>query len=235
MNPNLTPEETSYLEKLLNNQSREIPSLVSLPIFSCCLAGFSLSEQLSTRYCRNSRARELQCSQRLDPGRANRTRTTGDNPVPKHPFGTVYFLCLLLLPSCTDMGTAPDHGLLADHSGITDPELRWEAYAIQDYAILQARTCFCVDGGKKFLVTVRSGIIESVVDPTDGSVLAADRWGGFKTIPDLFALAKSIDTTTVASLQVSYDPRYGYPLRVFVDPSAQIADEEYGFETTIIH
>jgi hypothetical protein len=34
--------------------------------------------------------------------------------------------------------------------------------------------------------------------------------------------------------QVSYDRRYGYPLRVYVDPSAQIADEEYGYETSIV-
>lgn len=54
------------------------------------------------------------------------------------------------------------------------------------------------------------------------------------TIPDLFALLRSIDMTKVASLQVSYDARYGYPVRVFVDPSARIADEEYGFETAIV-
>ena len=143
-------------------------------------------------------------------------------------------LGLALLSSCTDLGTAPDHGLSADYSGIADPATRWEAYAIEDYSLLQSRTCFCVDGGKQVLVTVRSGNISSVVDPADGSILAADRRGAFMTIPGLFALVKSIDTTKVASLQVSYDPRYGYPLRVFVDPSSQIADEEYGFITAIV-
>jgi hypothetical protein len=133
------------------------------------------------------------------------------------------------------MGTEPEHGWLADHSGITDPAKRWDAYAIADYSMLQARDCFCIDGGKKFLVTVKSGNITSIVDPTDGSVLARDRWGAYKTIPDLFALVQSIDPAKVASLQVSYDARYGYPLRVFVDPSSQIADEEYGYETAIVN
>ena len=144
----------------------------------------------------------------------------------------LWFVILSL--SCTDMGTAPDHGLLADHSGISDPLLRWEAYALEDYSMLQARTCFCVDGGRRFLISVRSGRITGVVDPADGSVIAQDRWGAFMTIPDLFALVRSIDTTNVASLQVSYDARYGYPVRVFVDPSFHIADEEYGFETAIV-
>ncbi len=100
--------------------------------------------------------------------------------------------------------------------------------------MLQAQTCFCIYGGRKFLVTVQSGSIAGVIDPADGKVLPGDRWGAFKTIDDLFALVKSIDTATVASLQVSYDTRYGYPLRVFVDPSAHIADEEYGYETEIV-
>jgi Family of unknown function (DUF6174) len=144
-------------------------------------------------------------------------------------------LCLFLLCSCADLGTAPEQGFLADHSGIADPLVRWEAYHINDYAFLQSRTCFCVDGGRNFLVTVRSGVIVQIVDPTTGFSLEADRWGDFKTIPELFALIHSIDPATVASIQVSYDSRYGYPLRVFVDPSVMIADEEYGFETSIVH
>ena len=145
----------------------------------------------------------------------------------------VLFLAVLSF-SCTDLGTSPDHSLQADHSGIADPLQRWEAYAIQDYSILQARTCFCADGGRRFLVTVRSGKIAGVSDPSDGTALSPDRWGEFRTIGDLFALVRSIDTAAVAFFQVSYDRRYGYPLSVYVDPSAQIADEEYGYETSIV-
>lgn len=155
--------------------------------------------------------------------------------MPKRAFGAVFFLGILLLPSCADLGTAPEHGFLANHSGIPDPELRWEAYDIQDYALLQTRTCFCALSGKQFLVTVRGGSISNIVDPTDGSVLAADDWGGFKTIPELFALARSIDPATVAVLEVSYDPRYGYPARIFVNPSVAMGDAEYGFDTTLLH
>lgn len=143
-------------------------------------------------------------------------------------------VCLLFLCSCKDLGTAPERGLLADHTGIADPQRRWEAYHITEYTFLQTRTCFCADGGRNYRVTVRSGVIVKIDDPATGSVLAADRRGDFKTIPELFALVQSIDPATVASLQVTYDPRYGYPLRVYVDPSAMIADEEYGFETSIV-
>ena len=143
-------------------------------------------------------------------------------------------LLFALLTSCTDLGTGPGPGLLADHSDIADPAMRWAAYGVRDYAILQARDCFCVDGGKRFIVSVRSGAIAGVVNPADGSPLPADRWGAFRTIPELFALARSIDPAHVASFHVEYDPRYGYPRSIYVDPSAQIADEEYGYETAII-
>jgi hypothetical protein len=144
-------------------------------------------------------------------------------------------LCFAFMTlSCSDLGNAPAQGWLADYSSISDPAKRWQAYAIEDYSMLQAQTCFCADGGWKFLITVQSGRITGVVDPADGKVLAGNRWGAFRTIDDLFALVKSIDTTTVASLSVSYDARYGYPLRVFIDPSTHMADEEYGYETEML-
>jgi hypothetical protein len=136
--------------------------------------------------------------------------------------------------SCTDKGTEPDEGLLSDHSTIADPAKRWEAYGVDDYALLQMRTCFCGDGGKKFLITVRDGNIVSVVDPIEGTTIPDDRWWEFKTIAGLFDLVNSIDTSKVASLQVSYDVKYGYPLKVFVDQSANIIDEEYGYETELV-
>lgn len=74
----------------------------------------------------------------------------------------------------------------------------------------------------------------SVVDLSDNSN-ATDRAGAFKTVTGLFDLIKSIDTTSVASFQATYDARYGYPLKIFVDPNANIADEEYGYETEIVN
>jgi hypothetical protein len=148
-------------------------------------------------------------------------------------------LLLLSIPlvslACTDAGTSGPDPLRADHSSIADPVARWQAYGLVNYSLVQSRDCFCVDGGKKYLVTIRAGKIASVADAAGGGPLGVEKWGDFKTVPDLFALVASIDTSAVASLQVTYDPRYGYPSRVYVDPSAQIADEQYGYETAIVH
>ena len=136
--------------------------------------------------------------------------------------------------SCNDVGTQPDQAWSADHSAIADPTQRWQAYGVQDYSLLQIRTCSCDNGGKGFLVTVRGGSIASVVDPSDGGVVGQQKWGEFKTVTDLFELIKSIDTTRVASLTVSYDARYGYPRKVLVDSSTITSNDEFGYETEIV-
>jgi hypothetical protein len=37
-----------------------------------------------------------------------------------------------------------------------------------------------------------------------------------------------------ASLVVEYDTKFGFPKHIYVDPNAQIADEEYGYLTSSI-
>jgi hypothetical protein len=146
------------------------------------------------------------------------------------------FLIFFVLSTvcCSDQGVSPEHGWSADHSDIQDPQSRWQAYGIHDYSMLQSRNCFCPDGGTRYLITVQKDAVTRVINPADGSVLPAGQWARFKTVVDLFALVKSIDTATVASIQVSYNARYGFPERVFVNPSANIADEEYGFKTDLL-
>ena len=46
--------------------------------------------------------------------------------------------------------------------------------------------------------------------------------------------AKSIDPASVAVFRVTYDPKFGIPVSVYVDPSSFIADEEYGYETELV-
>ncbi len=36
-----------------------------------------------------------------------------------------------------------------------------------------------------------------------------------------------------ASGRIEYDSTFGYPRSLFIDPNAQIADEEYGYVTTL--
>lgn len=140
----------------------------------------------------------------------------------------LFALPWLSLLSCADQGTAPDY------SGIANPEKRWAAYQLHDYTIAQYRTCFCVDGGKRHLITVRHGNIAGVSDQASGRDVPRDQWGRFKTVGELFSLVNSIDPAGVASLQVTYDVKFGIPVRVFIDPSVSIADEEYGFETELV-
>ncbi len=136
--------------------------------------------------------------------------------------------------SCYEGKNQPESALTADHSAIADPQKRWQAYGVQDYSLLQTRTCFCDNGGKAFLVTVRQGSIANVVDPANGGNVPPEKWGEFKTVQGLFDLLKSVDSTKVATVSASYDTLYGYPRIILLDSSAVRSGDEFGFSTEIV-
>jgi hypothetical protein len=127
----------------------------------------------------------------------------------------------LLSLSCKDAGANPDF------SGVSDPYARWKAYDLSNYEMIQSLTCFCAYRGP-YRVIVRSNRVTSVIDVTDGSILPPSRVQWVKTVDELFAIVRSIDPTAVAHFSVEYDRRYGFP-SFYVDPDANVADEEYGY------
>ena len=56
----------------------------------------------------------------------------------------------------------------------------------------------------------------------------------YKTVDQLFELANSLNPDNLASLEIQYDSRYGYPKLISVDVSSHIIDEEYAYITTSI-
>ena len=66
---------------------------------------------------------------------------------------------------------------------------------------------------------------------SNDSSLSQNQWQRYKTVDQLFAAVHSINKDSVASFNVEFDSTYGYPASFYVDPNAQIADEEYGYNT----
>jgi len=134
---------------------------------------------------------------------------------------------ILMLPviacSCSKGTTDPDY------SGIADPQARWQAYKFESYTIEQIRSCFCAKAGTVFQVVVKNNVIVNVIDPATKTPLPEGERQWFKTVDQLFGIVHSVDTATVAAFQVEYDHKYGYPKNLYVDPSSQMADEEYGY------
>lgn len=133
--------------------------------------------------------------------------------------------------SCSDSGT---NFADKDFSAIEDPQARWNAYGVKSYLIIQAQNCFCGYGGTLMKVTVINNHITSVVRLTNDQPIPVQNWSQFKTVDELFALVKSVKKDSVAYFRANYDPKYGYPSDFFVDPKSSVADEEYGYTSSVV-
>lgn len=102
----------------------------------------------------------------------------------------------------------------------------------KNYTFEQQVICFCAPpAGIFFKLTVRDSQIVSAENTETGEMLEARQFNFFKTIPELVELVNSIDEDSVAVLDVTYDEKDGYPTYVYIDYSAQIADEEIGYRS----
>jgi len=142
-----------------------------------------------------------------------------------------------LLPACRDLGPASledAEAITDDHSGISDPRARWQAYQLRSYVFEQQRSCFCVTGGATCLVYVSNDKVTDVVRKSDGQSLFIEFGSLYKTANQLLDLADSLKQVSVARLVIEYDEKFGFPKYIYVDPSLQIADEEYAFLTSSV-
>ncbi len=102
----------------------------------------------------------------------------------------------------------------------------------KNYTFEQQVSCFCAPPvGIFFKLTVRNSQIVSAENTQTGDLLEAREFSFFKTIPELIELIDSIDEDSVAVLNVTYDEKDNYPTYVYIDYSAQMADEEIGYNS----
>lgn len=120
--------------------------------------------------------------------------------------------------------------VVGDHSDISEPRARWEAYGLENYTIEQTRTCECALP-YTFTVVVRSGEVVDVLYelPEDEKRWPVNDYetvlANAMTIDSLFALIES-ERPSAANIDVAYHAKYGYPTEVFIDRDERIADEE---------
>ena len=90
---------------------------------------------------------------------------------------------------------------------------------------------FGVKGGVPMKVIVSENRITEVLRLSDGIPLPFNQWSWYKTVDQLFEIANSVTEDSVAYFHIEYDAKYGYPTILYVDPSENIADEEYGYRS----
>jgi len=125
------------------------------------------------------------------------------------------FLCVMtiLLAGCQDQGTP-----LPDWSAPCD---KWKSIGVTDYTIDQTVVCFCVNGGVPMRVVVRAGAIQSVTRRSDSTQLTPQEARLYLSVDSLFAIIRNPESQTLA---VTYNPTYGNPERLDVDPQLHPVD-----------
>ena len=108
---------------------------------------------------------------------------------------------------------------------LAEARARWAASGPGAYRMTLHRSCFCPEDYRgPFAVTVRNGTVASV--EMAGRSLPADRAVTVDALFDLLAEAYAEDAELV---RVTYDDALGYPTELYIDRSAQMADEEIGY------
>lgn len=109
---------------------------------------------------------------------------------------------------------------------------RWEAGGVEDYRYTIRPLCSDCDP-VTFLVEVREGRAASVT-PLEASVDSLDNFRK-ASVDSLDNFRKLFDRVQAAiesrpdGLKVEYDEGWGYPLYLWVDPTADLADEDFGW------
>lgn len=101
----------------------------------------------------------------------------------------------------------------------------WDTAGIHDYQFTLAQHCFC-PAEEAIRIVVRQDTVASASYTPSGQALSSDR---LKSLPSLNAIFQKIEegyARNAARIQLSLNPEYGYPERVFIDYTTMIADEE---------
>lgn len=108
--------------------------------------------------------------------------------------------------------------------GLRDAEARWARSAPEAYALTYTVGCFCAfEGEMPYTVTVENGRPVATVDHTGKAVF--DR---VVTVDSLFAIVREA-RRHADKLDVTFNPRYGYPSSVSIDWIRDAVDDEVGY------
>jgi Family of unknown function (DUF6174) len=104
----------------------------------------------------------------------------------------------------------------------------WQQANIFNYRITVSNSCFCTpDARGPVVIEVRNGQAISITSVATGQAVDPQLFQRYSTIPKLFnVIQDAIIIREAFNLDVSYNPRLGYPTQINIDYDPQIADEE---------
>ncbi len=142
-------------------------------------------------------------------------------------FGIIFLT--FSIASCSLLNPAPT-------GEVQQRKQRWMAQNILNYRYVLENRCFCVaEVRQPVQIEVRNGQMRSIKTYDGGRSVNEEYFEKYDTIPKLFDLIRASVDRKAAKISVDYDLKLGFPTRIFIDLSENIADEEinldvYAFE-----
>ena len=98
---------------------------------------------------------------------------------------------------------------------------------IDHYSISIRQTCFCAGNNtREVSLRVMNNWIESFTYTDDQTEVAAEERQIYQTVDQMFDMVETLLNSNLYRVLVEYDPTYGYPISIFTDGQACIADDE---------
>lgn len=106
-------------------------------------------------------------------------------------------------------------------------EALWKKKQPEHYAYQLQLSCFCPpEYTQPIAIRVFRGKVQQADLVTSNKPLPPERKEDAKTIEQLFKLIRDAINRPAASVQVTYDPNYGFPSSINIDLDLMMADEE---------
>jgi hypothetical protein len=133
-----------------------------------------------------------------------------------------------MLAACNGT-TAPDWELRA-------AQARWSQRGLPSYDITVSRGCECLpESTGPAVVSVRDGIVVSRTYVSNGAPVGLAYAESYPTVEGLFKKIDDARRQNPASLEVDYDPTFGYPRRIAIDYDRQMVDDEIVYYASDFH
>lgn len=110
---------------------------------------------------------------------------------------------------------------------------RWDAANLNSYSYTLKLVCACGTPTelRDVVITVQNGVpVSRIYTGTPPSNAPASIFGDYDTVEELFAAVDEAISRDSDLLNVVYDPTYGVPLRLQVDPSTSDPDDHLAFD-----
>ena len=110
---------------------------------------------------------------------------------------------------------------------------RWQATTHPDYDLTVQRSCFCATPVVRAVrVTVRNGNPAGLVYADSGTAVDTALFADYRTVDRMLAFLHDVIASKPDSISITFDPVWGFPTRVAVDPNYSIVDEEFAFQVS---